>query len=132
MPGDGICADRFGYCTLRAALAEANLTTAPDTVNFAPDFAVAVTLTLGQLSITNPITINGPGARELAIERSTAPNTSLFRLFDVNAPLQMSGVTLKSGNGSTGGAIRTSAQIVLSDMAITGNQGKGRSRGLFQ
>ncbi len=46
----------------------------------------------------------------------------MFRLFDINAPTEIRGVTLKNGIGTTGGAIRTSSIIVLSDMAITGNQ----------
>lgn len=33
-PGDGICADAFGNCTLRAALEEANASTGVDTVTF--------------------------------------------------------------------------------------------------
>jgi predicted outer membrane repeat protein len=124
MPGDGICADNFGSCTLRAAVTEANLTTASDTITFAPDLASVINLTRGQLSITNPITIAGPGARNLTIQRTMSPNASSFRLFDITAPLEMSGVTLKNGKGTTGGAIRTTAVIILSEMAITGNQAK--------
>lgn len=121
-PGDGICADSLGNCTLRAAVTEANLTAARDTINFVDGLAITITLTRGQLSITNPLTITGPGARNLTIQRTTAPNSSLFRLFDVSASTEISGVTLKNGNASTGGAIRALANIVLRDMAMTGNQ----------
>ncbi len=45
VPGDGICADSVGNCTLRAAVTEANFTTAPDTITFVDDLASIINLT---------------------------------------------------------------------------------------
>ena len=120
-PGDGICADNVGNCTLRAAIMEANSTTARDTVNFIGDLASVITLTRGSLTIENPITISGPGARNLTIQRTTTANASLFVLFDIKAETAISGLTLKNGSGGTGGAVRSFANIYLSELVISGN-----------
>lgn len=120
-PGDGICADSAGNCTLRAAVMEANATDAIDTINFAADLASTITLTRGQIPIENRLVISGPGARLLTIQRTTAANSSLFRLFDIKADSEIRGLTLRNGYGSNGGAIRSSAMITLSELAIIGN-----------
>ncbi|MFT3744314.1 MAG: choice-of-anchor Q domain-containing protein [Pyrinomonadaceae bacterium] len=123
-PGDGICADSVGNCTLRAAIMEANATSARDTIDFAVDLASTITLSRGTLSIINPLTISGPGARNLTIQRNTSPNGALFVLFDIRTQTSISGVTLKNGYGSTGGAIRAFDAIFLTEVAITGNQAR--------
>ena len=60
-PGNGICADSGGNCTLRAAIQEANASAGADTINFAIAGAGVHTITLGsQLpTITGTVTIDG-------------------------------------------------------------------------
>src|SRR5690554_3073293 len=36
-PGNGICADAYGYCTLRAAIEEANALPGLDIITFSPE-----------------------------------------------------------------------------------------------
>lgn len=46
-PGDGVCADSCGNCTLRAAIMEANAFPGDDTINFDPTvFSSPQTITL--------------------------------------------------------------------------------------
>ena len=53
-PGNGICADSGGHCTLRAAVMEANATAILDNINVPAKTHV---LTLGQLNITSNMNI---------------------------------------------------------------------------
>lgn len=66
MPGDDICADNSGDCTLRAAIDEANAHAGADIINFSitgtPDFGVdgyRIELTNTLPSITETLTIDG-------------------------------------------------------------------------
>ena len=68
--GDGVCATAASLCTLRAAIAEANATTDADVIN------ITATGTIDLLSslpdITESLTIDGPGANQLVVSRSTS------------------------------------------------------------
>ena len=60
-PGDGVCADAGGNCTLRAAIEEANALVGTDTIAF--NIAGAGTHTIRPFSalpsITDPVSIDG-------------------------------------------------------------------------
>jgi hypothetical protein len=56
-------------CSLRQAIATAG---AGDTITFSLPANSAVTLTSGELLISKNLTINGPGANLLTVQRSTA------------------------------------------------------------
>src|SRR5688572_29757124 len=82
-----------------------------------------ITLTTAELLINKNLTITGPGASTLTIERSAAPATPQFRIFNVAfGTVSISGLTVTNGRaadgvlsgniglpGGQGGAIRTSA-----------------------
>ncbi len=68
-PGDGQALTDKGVTTLRAAIEEANADTTPDTINFDMT-SLGTPATIGvstQLEVTQPLSILGPGASELAI-----------------------------------------------------------------
>lgn len=132
-PGDRICADSNGQCTLRAAIGEANANTAGrDMIMFALPWPSIIDLTLGPLNITaNNVSIVGPGARRLIIQRSAATGTPNFRIFHIpNAEVNtvIRGLTIKNGLAGTflsGGGIRIAAgsTLNLTDVAILNNAG---------
>jgi hypothetical protein len=66
-----------GPGSLRAAVTAANANPGPDSINFAT--TGTITLTSGQLDITDSLTINGPGAKELTLSGN---NTS--RVFSIS------------------------------------------------
>lgn len=74
-PGDGICADSGGQCSLRAAISEANAWPGADTITL-PAGTYLLTLAgasedanaTGDLDITSDITINGAGAASTIID----------------------------------------------------------------
>ena len=71
-------------CTLRQAIA----TAAPnDTINFSLPANSTIALTSAELLINKNLTISGPGANLLTVQRSTAFATPLFRIFSIKEEL---------------------------------------------
>lgn len=123
VPGDGICADAAGKCTLRAAIDETNATVEKDAIIFDVQVPAVITLTLGELKTTSPVGIFGRGARNLTIQRTTAPNSPRFRVFHFAAYVQLHSVTVRNGHpAGNGGGILVADSAFLFDVAITGNR----------
>src|SRR5690242_18049155 len=57
-----------GPGSLRAAVAQANIDSPGDAINFDLPMGSTITLTTGQISITNTMSISGPGASKLTID----------------------------------------------------------------
>lgn len=120
-PGDGLCRDAAGKCTLRAAIDEANATAGRDVIVFDMAVPAVINLTLGELRTTNPVWILGRGARNLTVQRSFAPNTSNFRVFHLAAQTYLRGLTIKNGQASAGGGILVKEGSSLVELAVTSN-----------
>lgn len=138
-PGNGVCDDGAGNCTLRGAIMEANALPGSDTINL----AAGVTYTLATVDnsacifgsstglppIRSSITINGNGAK---ITRSSTPGTPAFRLLCVasNGDLTLSDVTLTGGStpGGGGGLYNEGITTILRS-TISGNVGGNGSGG---
>jgi len=118
-PGNGVCQDAAGNCTLRAAVMEANALAGPDTITLP---AGTYTLTrgpfddeanfdgarddIGDLDVLNgDLTINGAGAASTIIDGG-----GIDRIIEVNdfagsgvaVNLTITGVTLRNGNTHVG------------------------------
>src|SRR5206468_7653303 len=82
-PGDGICADAGGACSLRAAITEANALAGADTITL-PAGTYTETLVAaaedlnagGDFDIRSDLTINGAGSGTTIIQAAAAPNTA--------------------------------------------------------
>lgn len=103
--GDGAAPGPAG--SLRAALSAANATPGDDHIVFAPTLEGTITLSGGALSITQPVTIQGPGATAVQIS-----GNDVSRVFSVNSPgsVEMNDLTIRDGHaaggtGNYGGAI---------------------------
>ena len=68
-----------GNGTLRQAIASANANPDPDTINFANNLNGTITLTSGELSISQNLTINGLGADTIKIS-----GNSQSRIFNLD------------------------------------------------
>ncbi|MDQ4123908.1 MAG: FG-GAP-like repeat-containing protein [Acidobacteriota bacterium] len=107
---DNVCADSTGNCTLRAAIEQANVTVetaqGQDTIVFGLNLPAVINLTLGDLIVTNHLTIFGPDARSLTVQRSTAGGTPRFRIFRISGPagtsVFISSLTIANGNVANG------------------------------
>lgn len=122
-----------GLVTLREAIIASNTDTITDlgetgldadTIAFAPGVTGTITLGGTQLSITDAVTINGPGLGNLSIS-----GNALSRIFNITeevGDVSLSGMTLTNGNpgvGNGGGAIfsKQFGTLAIADSAITGN-----------
>ena len=133
--GDGACATIGGVCTLRAAIQEANSRSFCGTIdiNFS-GVSSPIVLNSTLPDINHNININGPGPNQMTVMRSTANGTPNFRIFTLlaNITVNISGVTLSNGNPSagaggniangSGGAIRNSGNLTLTNVAVSGNR----------
>lgn len=118
-----------GPGSLRAQLAAA---AANDTIVFDPSLnGQTIALTSGELVIPVSVTIQGPGARQLAITNTTG---RIFRtLENVAKTVVIDGVTLRNANAAgNGGAIWNRAgNLVLRNAALLGNTASGEGGAIF-
>ncbi len=97
-----------GAGSLRQAILDA---ASGDTINFSlPANSSTITLTNAELLIDKSLTITGPGADQLTVQRSTASGTPDFRIFNItfgDFDVTISGLTIANGSvtGSDGGGI---------------------------
>jgi hypothetical protein len=121
-----------GPGSLRDRIATA--ATTGDTIQF--DAALngqTITLTSAQLLINKSLTINGPGADKLAVQRSSAAGTPAFRIFEIpgSSIVTLAGLTISNGNESAGGGgiSMTHGRVMIVDCVISGNSAPGGSGG---
>jgi fibronectin-binding autotransporter adhesin len=124
-PGDGVCADSVGGCSLRAAIQEANAFAGSDTITLG---ASTYTLSLagaedlaatGDLDIRGNVTIDGNGA----IISQTAADR-VFHLPVAGFALTINDATIRGGNagaGSGGGVLAAGGQATLRRSTLTAN-----------
>jgi Bacterial Ig-like domain (group 3) len=86
-----------------------------------------INLTSAGLVINKNLTITGPGANLLTIQRSSAGGTPLFGIFTINGgtTVSISGLTISNGNTSTGGGINNQGVLTLTGCRISGNSVNG-------
>jgi len=109
--GDGTCATATGKCTLRAAIEEANANEEADTITLP---ANTYTLSLGQLTISEKVTITGAGAGSSIIDGNNASRIFLVDAEGVGT-ISLQSVTLTRGkvsNTSDGGAIYNNRSLL--------------------
>jgi parallel beta-helix repeat protein len=111
-----------GGGSLRQAILAANAAPGVDTITFKPGLSGTITLTTGEMAISDSAIIAGPGAGIITISGNNAS-----RIFEANGTVGISGLTLTQGNpvDGWGGAIASSGTLVLSGMVITGNRCSG-------
>lgn len=94
---DGSCDD--SDCSLREAVVAANGAAGLNTIVFANNVVGTITLTAGQLSITDPVAISGPGADVLTISGNDSSRIFAF----LSVPFVLSDLTIANGRASSDG-----------------------------
>ncbi|PZR72456.1 MAG: hypothetical protein DLM73_13150 [Chthoniobacterales bacterium] len=105
--------------------------TANGAENFYDGIAHTITLNNSELVISSDVTVAGPGASQLTVQRDSSAPTQ-FRIFNVtstNAIVALTGMTITGGSlsqGDTGvtpdgGGIRNSGNLTVADCVITQN-----------
>jgi hypothetical protein len=107
-----------GPGTLRAAIQTAN---ASPSGNFTIDFAVTGKIDLQSVlpDLANNISIKGPGASSLTVERAAGASSDfwIFELFS-GPTVSLSGLTVANG---TEGGIQNAGTLTISNCTVTGN-----------
>ncbi|MDA8744487.1 Ig-like domain-containing protein [Rubripirellula amarantea] len=124
-----------GNLTLRETINLSNETRAIETIEFGSLFDTAQTIAIGsQLpTITQSVTIEGPGAKLLTIDAGDGTDDTFntgdgYRVFFINSPasekidVTLSGMALTGADIlGAGGAIQTYDNLTLRQLTITGN-----------
>ncbi|MFL6594876.1 MAG: choice-of-anchor Q domain-containing protein, partial [Chthoniobacterales bacterium] len=120
---DGFCS--VDDCTLLEALNLSNAASDTNTINFAPNvFGTVILPTTNGFSIGHPLTLRGPGARNVLLDAGN--NYRHFTIFAAGS-VTISGLSFTRGSspdpGFNGGAISASGgQLTLEDCAFSNNQ----------
>src|SRR5712692_2769930 len=112
-PGDGICADASGQCTLRAAVQEADAQPSGSTITILVP-AGTFPLKLGVLSLTaNTITVQGTGA-------TTVDGRNASQVFNIGpaASVTLGQLAIIDGNASLGGGIHNAGTLTLTNSTV--------------
>lgn len=107
-----------GADSLRDAIINANGAQGTNTIVISATGTINLLSPLPTLSFT--LTIAGPGANQLTIRRSAGT----FPVLTINGAVQLSGVTIKDGDGgggNGGGIVVQAGSLVLADSTISGN-----------
>ncbi|HSD45035.1 MAG TPA: choice-of-anchor Q domain-containing protein [Pyrinomonadaceae bacterium] len=130
---DGACtlAGSGNGCSLREAINAANNTVGTQTITFSPALTAAgpsaITLFSVLPDLNSDLSIVGPGADLLTVQRSSAAGTPDFRIFKINSTttVTISGLTVANGRIGSGDArgagVFNSGQLTLSDCNLYGN-----------
>ncbi|HCF29540.1 MAG TPA: hypothetical protein DEV81_20585 [Cyanobacteria bacterium UBA11049] len=118
-----------GEGSLRQALLNANAFSGANTVSFDTDGAFAtaqtITLTSGQLNITDDVTIEGTGANQLTVSGNNA--SRVFNISKTGTDARINGLTIANGNagvGDGGGILLSpSSTLILTDSILEKNRG---------
>jgi hypothetical protein len=104
-----------GAGTLRGVLANAH---DGDTINFSLPPPATITLTSGELRLTNSVTIAGPGATNLAVDGNA--NSRVFHIAQSNT-VTLTGLTITNGNFNGAGVYNDRAKLTISNCTVIGN-----------
>jgi parallel beta-helix repeat protein len=121
-----------GAGSLRQAIADANAAAGADTITFQAGLTGTITLTSGQLDVTDSVDIQGPGAAVISVSGNNA--SRVFYLYN-NAALidvTISGLTITQGAANIGaGIVDFDENLTLDHVAITGNTATAEGGGLW-
>ncbi len=129
-----------GTVSLRQAITTANADTidSQEIISFASGLSGTINLTEALPSLSNNISITGPGASSLTVNRlSTDAN---FSIFTVNSgeTVNISGITIEGGNATNGGGINdnsngapdTGGTLTVNSTTFTGNNASESGGGI--
>lgn len=134
-------ADNGSPGTLRAVIAAAS---AGDTITFQSGLSGVITLNSvsGTLTLTQNLTIQGPGAGVIAVDGGCTANCGAggtpsggVTVFTVNngVTATISGLTIQHGNAGSGngGGINNSGTLTVTNSIVTGNSAGGGGGGIY-
>jgi CSLREA domain-containing protein len=120
----GACQNGNPGCSLRGAIQAANSHLGADGIEIDLPSGSVINLTQALPSITESVSITGPGAEKVTVRRSTGGNYNVFNVA-TNGAVSFSGIAISNGRVTgfnVGGGINNTNGIVnVSSCSITGN-----------
>jgi hypothetical protein len=114
-----------GHLSLREAVAIANYRPGKDVITFAPGLSGTVRLTLGQLSITDDLAIDGPGPANLAVSGNDRSGVFVIETAGV-VTAQIDGLSITGGGpNGLGGGIYNNGSLSIGNCTISENAAYG-------
>ncbi len=124
-----------GAGSLRAAIVATNLSTADNTITFS-GVSGSIVLATALPPITDTLTITGPGMAVLTVSGNNA-----VRVFDATAGFTITDLTVTAGKATvlsggpttddgSGGGIRATASLGLTNVTVSGNRAAGGGGGI--
>src|SRR5262245_26422489 len=117
-----------GIGSLRQAILDANANPGADAIGFADGLSGTIPLTTDQLSITDALTIDGPGADLLAVS-----GNHQSRVFSISggATVAIAGLTITGGRavGDGGAILNAGSTLALDGVVLSDNQAIGAPGG---
>ena len=120
-----------GAGSLRDAIVTANNTVGPDVITFNASVTGTITLTSGQLYISDEVDVQGPGAATLTVSGNNA--TRVFYIYNSDALINVtiSGLTITQGADSIGaGVVDWGENLTLDHVTISNNVASGPGGGV--
>src|SRR5262249_35785836 len=112
-----------GAGSLRQAVLDANTNPGPDDVAFSLTLRGTITLTSGELAVTDELKINGTGTRKMTVDGN---DTSRVFYIGAGVPVSISSLTITRGVASRGGGIRNAGgSLTLSSVVMSNNKAVG-------
>ena len=120
-----------GAGSLRQGILDANSTSGADVIDFEAGLTGTITLTSGELAITDDLTINGPGTGALTVSGGRAS-----RVFDITGTptVSISGLTIADGMAGSGaprlasaggGILNDGGTLTLDSVVLDSDQALG-------
>ena len=121
-----------GAGSLRQAVLDANAAAGPDVITFQSGLSGTILLTTGQLTITDSVHIQGPGAAVLTVDGNNSSRIFyLYNSADAANDVTISGLTLTNGHASQGGAISARGDDLSLQNMVLRDSGALYGGGLF-
>ena len=129
-----------GHGSLRQAVHDANAAPGPNDIVFADGLRGTITLTSGELDITNDLTIHGAGQNRLTVSGDNASRVFAIRGSSTN--VEIDDLTIANGRASDtvvvghdgpdtggGGILNYSGHLTVSHVTFRDNQADGQANG---
>jgi predicted outer membrane repeat protein len=126
-----------GTGSLRDAIAQVNnaTDTSVNTIAFSSALPGNATITLDTAlpPLNRNVIVQGPGAKALTVQRSSAGGTLSFGIFTVASGVSatLNGLTISGGNAADGAGIANHGDLNLVDALVTNNTATDKGGGIF-
>ncbi|HKI03403.1 MAG TPA: choice-of-anchor Q domain-containing protein [Thermoanaerobaculia bacterium] len=121
-----------GADSLRQAVLDANAAAGADVIDFQAGLTGTITLTTGELAVTDFLDVQGPGAAVITVSGNGASRVVNVDDGGVDfIDVSISGLTLTAGSAMNGaGVFNQDEHLTLADCVITGNTAAGNGGGI--